>query len=1046
MSILLDEVHTQQEVRQELTNLWRTEVERYENSIGNQYNSTGTIQNANYFPYHTALYPLLDCYDSVAIATNALYYRVSPTPMPNENNGHRRSRFSTTRRVDRYGAHIEELALHEHLPNSSWAIRHLMPKNRRDQFDSYEAAATVAAESLSMQSEPAMNNNRELENVDNNNNNNLDNWNTPVRRDNYRFWNLIIDPVAETIPRSDISTPPNINDYEEEEEDDSGSWEDIDSNDDNGGEEILNVNDAVKYIAQGMHNIASNARDFTFLHWWQNIIIHERRGVAIHHNSISTKNEEEEEDSTINGDINNSNLPSLQQRYSPESLFPANNYNTMFANTSPSDDPTMILLRVLKHSLSDLQRDLRLARAILLLIADWRLCDKNDDYDNSSNIKDVASREEEKMDHTKDGVSSCRRLLTIISSEYIRKCNGYCHELYIADGGISDDDDEDEDYNSSSTRLHAPDHYCTDVSFDSFTFIDPNIVLHLICFFPFLYMQWWEFLGTLSTLLSEGITHITQSHANVICAFVILELNHANTPDVSFDALSGKEYLKRNLYFLNNAEQRDGTTRNRNTAEDGVTPETAPFNNNLLLTIISAVRLHALSDRMCIVKFIDEMNSSSDKRRQGDISIQLTRYLDSYRRCNNILVVIGERIALQLPCNIYSRQLGGMIVRGLVESFIGSDVLPSVHSPLSYLGQQNVRLRSLIDPRRYADAVSNSSNHPLLDPNRKYSESNTSGTCSIDSLIGMQPPAQVVETVKALFTADLVDLQVSGCGYGDFLIWCHLPVSPEPILFDYISNFPNLQDMDEHELSRTSEEWVVDEDGIELDYSHLSARYDFSLLVLLRQWNAPWTPDSHLSFSIPFRRSVSTLALCAHRFGVPHDIVALVNSYLPRSWWPDDRRCCWCRDCQMNTMKNQSSQSRDGQSRLRSERKEKNLITCSGCQVAMVCSKEHMKFLHRDGHSRCCGLPPFRVPLNEEDNNLCRMILSDETEDENNLETNDENDGTQEDDDGSWESVDSNEDSNEEVVLGKSALIFSFFNKQSYKLQQREEFPFSHVF
>ena len=909
--LLLDEVHTQQEVRQELTNLWRTEVERYENSIGNQYNSTGTIQNTNYFPYHTALYPLLDCYDSVAIATNALYYRVSPTPMPNENNGHRRSRFSTTRRVDRYGVHIEELAsLHEHLPNSAWAIRHLMPKNRRDQFDSYEAAATVASETFSMQSEPAMNNNRELENVDNNNDN-LDNWNTPVRRDNYRFWNLIMDPVAETIPRSDISTPPNINDYEEEEDDDSGSWEDIDSNDDNGGEEILNVNDAVKYIAQGMHNIASNARDFTFLHWWQNIIIHERRGVVVIHynNSISTTQNEEEEDSTIDGDI----------RYSPESLFAAYNHNKLFANAaSPLNDPTMILLRVLKHSLSDLQRDFRLARAILLLIADWKLCDENDDYEYSSNIKEDASRVEEKMDNrSKDVVSSysgstcLRQLLTIISSEYIRKCNGNCHELYIADGGISDDDDDDEDddYNSSSTRLHAPDHYCKD---------------------------WWEFLGTLSTLLSEGITCITQSHANIICAFVVLELNHANTPDVSFAAVSGKEYLKRNLYFLNNAEQQDGTTRN--TAEDGVTQDTAPFNNNLLLTIISAVRLHALSDRLRLVKLIDEFNCS-DKEKQGYISVQLTRYLDSYRRCNNILVVIGERIALQLPCNIHSRQLGGMIVRGLVESFIGSDVLSSVHAPLSYLGQQNVRLRSLIDPRRYADAVLNSSNHPLLDPSRKDSDSNTIGKCSFESLIGIQPPVQVVDTVKALFTADLVDLQVSGCGYGDFLIWCNLPVSPEPILFDYISNFPNLRDMDEafDNIGSTSEEWCVDEDGIELDYAHLSARYDFSLLVLLRQWHAPWSSDSHFSFSIPFRRSVSTMALCAHRFGVPHDIVAMVNSYLPRSWWPDDRRCCWCRDCQMNTMKNQSSQSRDGQSRLRSERKEKNLITCAGCQVAMVC-------------------------------------------------------------------------------------------------------------
>jgi hypothetical protein len=392
-----------------------------------------------------------------------------------------------------------------------------------------------------------------------------------------------------------------------------------------------------------------------------------------------------------------------------------------------------------------------------------------------------------------------------------------------------------------------------------------------------------------------------------------------------------------------------------------------------------------------------------------------------------------------------------MIVRGLVESFIGSD---SVHAaPLSYLGQQNVRLRSLIDPRRYADAVSNSSNHPLLDPNRQDSDINTMGTCSIDSLIGIQPPAQVVDTVKALFTADLVDLQVSGCGYGDFLIWCRLPVSPEPILFDYISNFPNLQDMNEvHDNTRrTSEEWCVDEDGIELDYAHLSARYDFSLLVLLRQWNKPWTPDSHLSFSIPFRRSVSTLALSAHRFGVPHDIVALVNSFLPRSWWPDDRRCCWSRVCQMNNMKNQSYRSRDVQFRQFLERKEKSkpaptLITCSGCQVAMVCCKEHMKFLHRDGHSRCCGLPPFRVPLNEEDDNLCRMILSDGAEDETNLQIYDENDGTQEDDDGSWESVDSNEDSNEEVVLGKSALIFSFFNKHSYKLQRREDFPFSHVF
>ena len=263
---------------------------------------------------------------------------------------------------------------------------------------------------------------------------------------------------------------------------------------------------------------------------------------------------------------------------------------------------------------------------------------------------------------------------------------------------------------------------------------------------------------------------------------------------------------------------------------------------------------------------------------------------------------------------------------------------------------------------------------------------------------------------------------------------------------------------------------MVDEDEIELNYAHLSARYDFSLLVFLRQWHAPWTPDSHLSFSLPFRRSVSTLALCAHRYGVPHDMVALVNSFLPRSWWPDDRRCCWCRDCQMSSLKHQSQssnwdsqyclrserkeKSKDGQSsRLGSEREEKSkppltLMTCSGCQVAMACSKEHMKFMHKDGHKRYCGLPPFRAPFHEDDNEICRVlgVLYGEEEVRENVDDQDEA-ITQEDDiidDGSWESVDSNEE--EVIEPGISDVIFSFFNSKSYKLQQRVEYPFANFF
>jgi hypothetical protein len=583
----------------------------------------------------------------------------------------------------------------------------------------------------------------------------------------------------------------------------------------------------------------------------------------------------------------------------------------------------------------------------------------------------------------------------------------------------------------------------------------------------------------LSTLISEGIQYITPRHAYVISAFVMFELNRANSctgpvDDVTGgETLSGKAYLKRNLYFLNNAEHDMGTVR---PAEEGMV-DALPYNINLLLTIVSAIRQHALCDRMRLVKLTGEMNSSDATCdvTQGETSTHLSRCLDSFLSCVKVMVDIGERIAVHLPCNIHGRQLGGMLIRGLVEAYIGSDSYSSkAIKPLSYLaGDQDSPLRRLIDPRRYADAVKNSSTHPLLDSSRRQVD-NTAKSCSIEQLIGIQPPTPVIDVVKALFTADLVDLQVSGCGYGDFLIWCNLPISPEPLLFDYISNFPNLSVLREGE-SR-NEAWVLDEDETELDYAHLSARYDFSLLVFLRQWHAPWTPDSHLSFSIPFRRSVSTLALCAHRFGVPHDMVALVNSFLPRSWWPDDRRRCWCRDCQMNNSKQKSQSSNwDSQYCLRSEKNDQinrlsgeeksnaiassttgedkskpapTLITCAGCQVAMTCSKEHMKFLHKDGHKRYCGLPPFRAPFHEEDNEICREVLGDEIVLETNgLENIIDEQNTQEVDiidDGSWESVNSNEE--EAVEPGKSDVIFSFFNSKSYKLQQRVQYPFSNFF
>jgi hypothetical protein len=210
---------------------------------------------------------------------------------------------------------------------------------------------------------------------------------------------------------------------------------------------------------------------------------------------------------------------------------------------------------------------------------------------------------------------------------------------------------------------------------------------------------------------------------------------------------------------------------------------------------------------MRLVKLIDKMNTSSST--YATVHDEVSLHLSSYKICIDVIVDIGERVLFRLPKNLHGRQLGGMVVRGLVESFVGCDNFSmKAQRPLSYLARGVEPLRSIVDPLRYADAVTKSSNIQLLDTCRGRG-CNTTGKLFIEDLIGTQPTKDVVDTVKGLFTRDLVDLQVSGCGYGDFLSWCHLPISPEPLLFDYASNFPDLRVEDENEPP--SEEWMADE-------------------------------------------------------------------------------------------------------------------------------------------------------------------------------------------------------------------------------------------
>ena len=301
---------------------------------------------------------------------------------------------------------------------------------------------------------------------------------------------------------------------------------------------------------------------------------------------------------------------------------------------------------------------------------------------------------------------------------------------------------------------------------------------------------------------------MSREHANVICAFVMEEINRASCSAGPTESgflenreLSGKAYLKQNLFYMNQADY-DSFGR---PTDGGPPKEMGQLKINLLLTILSGLRQHAVSDKRRLAKLLDESN---DTGTAGDS--ELPKTLASFQACTDAIVDIGERCLLRLPVNKQGRQLGGMVVRGLVEAYADSDGLTE-DKPLAYLAERmDGRLRSVIDPLRYADAVADAASNALLDPSRKRVLNEIGEQRTVEQLIGFQPPRDAQDVVRGLFMRDLVDLKVSGCGYGDFLSWCHLPFSPEPLLFDYVSNFPSMS-REDADGGRRNEHWVIDE-------------------------------------------------------------------------------------------------------------------------------------------------------------------------------------------------------------------------------------------
>ena len=318
-----------QETAQALEANWLVEMTAYELlSRTNKPNDFGTVKEETVFPYHNALYPLLDCFDG--LIDN--YGTAGPAPLPlpyMPYNGHRRKRSRPT--IDHHGAQILELTMLEgHLPNSAWAIRQtIMPHERHEQFANESESKGKAQNVEEQQQHPPV---REV--------------NDGQMHPNPRFFNILMDPSSEFthIASSNISIPPLNGD----DDDGNSDWEDIDEDFDED-----NVNDdEIDVYSNG-----NLARNFTFLFWWEQKITSERKGISFPSSCTSQK-------------------------------------------STPS---SAVLLKVLMHSLSELQSDHRLARAVLLRLADCKACS----FDESTNIEDALEHENE--------FECLRQLLSVLS-------------------------------------------------------------------------------------------------------------------------------------------------------------------------------------------------------------------------------------------------------------------------------------------------------------------------------------------------------------------------------------------------------------------------------------------------------------------------------------------------------------------------------------------------------------------------------------------------------------------------------------------------------
>ena len=647
---------------------------------------------------------------------------------------------------------------------------------------------------------------------------------------------------------------------------------------------------------------------------------------------------------------------------------------------------TKVLLKLLKHSMSEIQRDHGLAQGVILSMIDNECFIGDDDA----------------------GVEAMRYFLTTFLSEYIYNCDGECHERYIFNrneidrdmNDIHNDDDDD-------SKNPKPTHYCNDYT-------------HL--------------LSKIKLTISDGIKYLTPGHSNMIVGFVVHLFNVAgwNEVDEMTDLMGYDD-------------------------DDSILHNDKP--HNFIFMLINGVGVKAYEDRFRLKtllkwKFQSPPSSSSLSTLKA-LEEEIQAVKESHLIAVNTLVEIGKVALMRLPADTVTERIGSRIVRFLVlssidliphERFHRSDCIPKHDVFIGDLFGEGIN-ESITNYNRYVDCMHafKMKKRRLHDITRTFLDFVDVAEIESDELISevfLSPPSMELQNVvRALFLSQLVDVDYSGCGYGDFLVWCRLPIDIyEPMLYEHIVNYPsNYRDEGSDDDSDDSDEEdsklkYYDDEGMRLQGGYLKARYDFSLLLLKQAWAEPWSFKNHSSYQPAFRDAVWTMLLCAHRYGMSSDIPNTICSYLSRSFWKDDRIRCWRYECEVENM--------DYLIYNRGQPKSQPPLVCINCMTAHACNEKHLSQLLHEGHRRVCKLPPMRV-FTKDDAVFCRNIAvrkNGKIGDEEVVSDDFSGDDDEDDDDSCWESIGSGE---ENKTISETELIFRYFETNAYKYKCMEEPAFA---